>query len=448
MAYVSSVNGETGSRSERDANVEKSTHAFVDDNAASETSRKSNSHSSNADSEGKDRHLELETISSSREHAALKTVILDKAKTQPNPSQVDQSSRADHELLPLHIATIFTLPVSNLGETLETYPTATSEPCKVTGVKTFLPAGCLPIELHDSLPTDFPKWEVISREDWISRYDLLFAYNPVEPFSSDESRLQRFESRIQFEALQVHSDGTTGLTAASKLVWIWFCTSFDSENRQGHHSNRVKKIVNTVPVGLVKELASIETPAGESVLEAATSEAAGIMKDRLKQVSEDPINSPHLDSTSGVKAFWAKETESQDRLTMGYLCRMFFNVREYSVPTSFVILPYRLAPIDDGTIGMASSESGIAALKFADCLLQLTDPCSILYYIDSKSRKEYGMSLYVDAGDESLREDAFEKIEDYELDLMAFYDKVEGYFYFIDEEAGRNQDRLFATFYL
>ena len=257
-----------------------------------------------------------------------------------------------------------------------------------------------------------PKNSIISREDSISRSDLLFAYNPVEPFSSDESRLQRFESRIQFEALQVHSDGTTGLTAASKLVWIWFCTSFDSENRQGHHSNRVKKIVNTVPVGLVKELASIETPAGESVLEAATSEAAGIMKDRLKQVSEDPINSPHLDSTSGVKAFWAKETESQDRLTMGYLCRIFFNVREYSVPTSFVILPYGLAPIDDGTIGMASSESGIAALKFDDCLLQLTDPCSILYYIDSKSRKEYGMSLYVDAGDESLREDAFEKIED------------------------------------
>ena len=64
------------------------------------------------------------------------------------------------ELLPLHIATIFTLPVSTLGETLETYPTATFEPCKVTEVKTFLPAGCLPIELHDSLSTDFPKWEV------------------------------------------------------------------------------------------------------------------------------------------------------------------------------------------------------------------------------------------------------------------------------------------------
>ena len=190
------------------------------------------------------------------------------------------------ELLPLHIATIFTLPVSTLGETLETYPTTTSEPCKVTEVKTFLPAGCLPIELHDSLSMDFPKWEVeassrselmwsepknsiTSREDSISRSDLLFAYNPVEPFSSDESRLQRFESRIQFEAQQVHSNGTTGLTAASKLVWIWFCTSFDSENRQGHHTNRVKKIVNTLPVGLVKELASIETPAGESVLEAA-----------------------------------------------------------------------------------------------------------------------------------------------------------------------------------
>ena len=145
--------------------------------------------------------------------------------------------------------------------------------------------------------------------------------------------------------------------------------------------------MNTLPVGLVKELASIEAPAGESVLEAATSEATGVMKDRLKQVSEDPINSPHLDSTSGVKAFWAEEAESQDRLTMGYLCRLFFNVRESSVPTSFVILPYRLAPIDDGTIGMTSSESGIAALQFADCLLQLTDPCSILYYHRFKIKK-------------------------------------------------------------
>ena len=33
----------------------------------------------------------------SNKHAALKTGILDKAKTQPNPSQVDQSLRADHE---------------------------------------------------------------------------------------------------------------------------------------------------------------------------------------------------------------------------------------------------------------------------------------------------------------------------------------------------------------
>ena len=40
---------------------------------------------------------QTQIVSSSREHAALKTGILDKAKTQPNPSQVDQSSRADHE---------------------------------------------------------------------------------------------------------------------------------------------------------------------------------------------------------------------------------------------------------------------------------------------------------------------------------------------------------------
>ena len=75
------------------------------------------------------------------------------------------------ELLPLHIATIFTLPVSTLGETLETYPTTTSEPCKVTEVMTFLPAGCLPIELQDSLSTDFPKWEVEAS----SRSELMWS---------------------------------------------------------------------------------------------------------------------------------------------------------------------------------------------------------------------------------------------------------------------------------
>ena len=82
-----------------------------------------------------------------------------------------------------------------LHSLLETYPEATCAKCDLTGVSTFIPSGSLPLELHDRLSTDFPKWEL---EDagldsdsasttssksingpmgLIRRSDLLFAYH-------------------------------------------------------------------------------------------------------------------------------------------------------------------------------------------------------------------------------------------------------------------------------
>lgn len=60
-------------------------------------------------------------------------------------------------LLPLHIATIFTAPVPTLRALLETYPQAATERCHLGGLHTFVPPDLLPLELHDSLSTDFPK---------------------------------------------------------------------------------------------------------------------------------------------------------------------------------------------------------------------------------------------------------------------------------------------------
>ena len=356
------------------------------------------------------------------------------------------------ELLPLHIATIFTVPVKTLRQALETYPAAASEPCNVSEVTTFVPDGCLPVELHDSLSTDYPKWEITassgpklkwskikntptSREDAISRSDLLFAYNPVEPFISDETRLQRYESRILFEAQQVRDDQSLGLTVASELVWVWFCSNSSPGGDRDSNTSRVKRIVNGLPLDLVQKLGEAKAPNGANVLDVATKASVAIIKNRLGKSSDSSLVT---DGSSGVHSSIRSDALSSKTADypMGYLCREFFNVRDFSVPTSFVILPYMLARLDDGTVGMASPESAPAAMKFAEYLLQLTDPCSILYYVDAKSKKEYGISLYEQADDETLREDAFEKIEEFEEEVLAFYKKGKGYFYLIDENNG------------
>ena len=355
-------------------------------------------------------------------------------------------------LLPLHIAAIFTSPVDTLRDILESYPQASNKQCDVKNIPTFVPDECVPIELHDHLSTDFPKWEVeaseqtdsadltwskkedcsVSRENAIRRSDLMFVYNPVQSFA-DEARLYRLEARIRIDVGQIIDQESMGLTEASKRAWSIFCCSGNQ------YTESVKRILATLPLRLVQELATTRVEDNLSILEAASKEIAAIIHARLNELSRTVVS---LQCTCDEASYRSWEECQFTRLdfggrrSMGFLTRKLFNIQEKSIPTSFVILPYELEDLGNGEVGMASPDALPAAMKFAECLMQITDPRSVLYHVDAKSTEFYGHSIYENATNSAMRERAFKKIEAFESKLIQFYKKGKGYLYLIDEERG------------
>ena len=377
-------------------------------------------------------------------------------------------------ILPLHIATIFTSAVSTLRMILEAYPEAASIPCDLADLKTLVPSGLLPLELHNKLSTDFPKWEIEAKEDsnpeikWsqskshhhsfedcIRRSDLLLAYNPIEPYSHEKARLRRLESRLQYEAKLVIEDDSKTISRASQLVWVWFCTSLEPETNKAAYVKSTRRIVEGLPLSSLRLLASVKVTGGECVLDTAAQECLASIRRRLDRLSEsivplaatsklpgsDSQATSDKSSSASSKVFRTWTETQNDRLTtterglVSHLCKLIFNLEKLSYPTSFVILPYKLYKTEDGKIGIESAESATPAMKFADHILQLTDPKSILYYLDCKSIKYFRDSLYGEVEDLD-RLDAYESIKRHEEALLGLYEMGDAYLYLIDELSG------------
>jgi hypothetical protein len=376
-------------------------------------------------------------------------------------------------ILPLHIAAIFTSSVPTLRSILEAYPEAATLRCNLEGLTTFIPDNSLPLELHDNLSTDFPKWEVEAthdfhpeikwsesktakkhKEDCTRRSDLLFAYNPnLAPYRFEKSRIRRLESRVQFEAKQIVESDSERMSRAIELIWVWMCTFLESTSNRATYINSVKRIISTLPLTLVKHLASIETIDKRFVIDAANPECSGAIQKRLDCVTKMiiPIGShttvssiTDKSSASQTSIMKTREEAQSARLSLagkskgyaGLLCRTLFNVDEDIFPTSFIILPYRLTKDKNGKLGMASAESVTVAMKFAECLLQLTDARSILYFLDAKSKKHYNESFYPDIDEESARLNLHANIDEYQDELLQLYEQGEAYLYLIDEANG------------
>eukprot|EP00977_Amphora_coffeiformis_P024293 scaffold15421_cov168-Amphora_coffeaeformis.AAC.1 len=367
-------------------------------------------------------------------------------------------------LLPLHIATIFTSSVPTLRQALESYPIGAFEAAWIKGFKSFVPDGTLPIEIHDSFCTDFPKWEVekrgedetswsqcrdagmVSLDDSIRRSDLLFAYNPsIQRFWKDKARICRIECRINFEAKQVALSQRDELTKTSKLLWIWMCTFAEGKSSQAVFSKSVKNIVGDLPMSLVRMLAIIPAQSGEAVVDVAHPDCVTVIRNRLDHLSEEttPIATKSMSSrgtNSKVLQSWEENLSSKmsfaGKVSLGQICRAIFNINEKEIPTSFVILPYKLARNASGTLGMSSAESAKVAVEFADCLLKLTDPRSVLYYLDKKSKSYFGVSMYEGATDADARNKAFSDVVLFEKSLLDLYACRVAYLYLLDEESG------------
>lgn len=368
-------------------------------------------------------------------------------------------------LLPLHIATIFTSSVSILRQALEVYPVGALESASIKGFHSFVPDGALPLEIHETFCTDFPKWEVevassdgskwsknrreersTSLENTFRRSDLLFAYNTsVARFWKDKGRIQRIESRIKFEAQISAEKANHDITTAAKRLWIWLCTFAESKQEPAMFSESVRRIIDDLPMSLVRFLATIPTPNGEAVLDVAHPDCVAVIRNRLDVLAEKitPIVSPSgssKTSSSKILNSWdeiqlAKSTWTV-QLNIGQLCRSVFRINENKIPTSFVILPYRLELKKDGTLGISTKDSTVVAVKFADSLLKLTDPRSVLYFLEKKSEAYFGVSMYEGAGNTSARQNAFQRIKEFETKLLELYETRNAYLYLIDETTG------------
>ena len=354
-------------------------------------------------------------------------------------------------ILPLHVAAIFTSSVPTLRKILEAYPEASKQQCELEQLRTFVPDKSKPLELHEGLSTDFPKWEVekhdesnseiswsqepnaiFAPEDSIRRSDLLLAYNPeVEPYRFEKTRIRRLEARISFEVKNVMEGKTTKMSAAAERLWIWVCTFKEDKSMRPTYVKSVQRIVEDLPHRAILHLASVKVNETTSVLDSASPQCNKILRDRLGE------NTWSVGSTAEVfEGYLPSQLNKSWRKGMTLLCRLIFNIKEESFPTSFIVLPYQLTRTSEGKIKIASEKAAPVAMKFAESLLLLTDPRSILHFLDMKATKHYDQSMYENGADETARYQTYSKIRELEATFLGLYGYEDAYLYLIDEVNG------------
>ena len=150
---------------------------------------------------------------------------------------------------------------------LEAYPDAASVKCELKDIRTFIPDHSIPLELHDRLSTDFPKWETQQIEtnpseevtqaildktygtkNGMRRSDLMFAfYQDVLPYRKETTRIRRMEQRIRNELVDLEARGEYSLTLAAELYWVWLCDFENPEDDSDHYTDSVKRIIYSIP---------------------------------------------------------------------------------------------------------------------------------------------------------------------------------------------------------
>ncbi|KAL3916241.1 MAG: hypothetical protein SGILL_005267 [Bacillariaceae sp.] len=382
-----------------------------------------------------------------------------------NPSLCLQTGSVGR-LLPLHIAAIFTVSYSTLLSLLEAYPDAASVQCDLSSIRTFIPDQSVPLELHDRLSTDFPKWEIqridsdpneditqdildktYGTKNGMRRSDLMFSFYPhLLPYRKDEIRLLRLEKRVHQELMECEPTGDFSLSMASEILWVWMCEFENPEDVTDCYADSVERIVDSLPTRAVRYLASIENNDNRPVIDTVTSKSSDVIYNRLKSTAETdipvPVGSLNTGFSSTERSFILRQLDEDmasrfclhGRGSVGPLCRKLFNVTETAFPTSFVLLPYKLVKDEQGRLGLGSAQSAKIAMKFADSLLKLTSPTTIIHILDRKSTRFTGQSL--------VDEDNFEwwrsqpKQKELLSRFLSLYEKGPAYFYFIDEYTG------------
>ena len=370
-------------------------------------------------------------------------------------------------LLPLHIAAIFTVPYNTLRSLLETFPNAASTKCDLNEIRTFIPNDSTPLELHDRLSTDFPKWEmqrinpkqgeeitqdmldkVYNTENGMRRSDLMFAFSPkILPYRKEAYRIRRLEQMIQNEMKAQDGSDNYFLSPPAEKFWIWLCQFRNQDDSTDHYASSVAKVIDFLPFHAVRYLASINNEEGYPVIDRAMPLCADLIIHRMKKISETeipiPVRSLSTENNPKVQSLRLRQFDEdtanrfslQGKGFIGPLCRAIFNIKETAFPTSFVLLPYKLVKDQDGNLSLESSKAAKSAMEFANYLSHFTLPENIINVIDQKIEVVHGRNI-VDPTTKREYLETQQKRKNYFNEFLKLYVNEPAYFYFIDDYTG------------
>ena len=378
---------------------------------------------------------------------------------------------------------MFAVPFDTIQALLESYPEAAHVACELGHLHTYISNELLPLQLLERKRSDYvssPSGRLLAKpsgdeiepigdgngdddgikwtkstlcstniaDDLIRRSDLIFAFNPnILPFRRDAVRMKRIELIIRAEAQVAMARRTKTLEPTARAAWTWICTFDEPLDEDDTYVDVVGRIVNALDVQTVEFLAALDTPEG-TILTTAQPDCAHIIQLKLKgeQIEQyttklpsfSPQSSDQSDATrpSILKSPKAKVEPayiSDGEICRNELCREVFNIREKTIPTNFILLPYELSKNEDGSFGLVSPESASIALQFAACLTDLTQPWHVNHILEKKSIDCLGHKLTV------KRATGFQTFDWRSKNMIQQLQRLfqgKGYLYLLDEETG------------
>jgi len=263
-------------------------------------------------------------------------------------------------------------------------------------------------------------------QDFTRRSDQLFLLHPdILPYRKENIRLRRIESLIRSEAML--SD--RGISTEVQNVWTWMCTYNNRRNVYDKYDQNIHNIVDDLlPVHLSK-LINVMTKTRRPLLQEATNSIREILV-QSSEHSKENQSSVQYQSGNNQGASKKENTWNEFKYLPGIatMCNAIFNVKEELIPSSFIILPFKLQSAENCSRALLSDSDPSLAMQYANFLWTSTSCESLLTTFKWKNKQKK------DSTSETVSESC-ENANEIAVISNVYRNKV-GYLYFLDEETG------------
>ena len=376
-------------------------------------------------------------------------------------------------MLPIHIATMFEASYDTLRQLLERYPEGTEFKYN-SDTNGAASSSHLALEILETreerkesqleknnenarITEAGVRWsssiiDYVREDDFLRRSDLVFAFNPdILPYKKEAARWQRIESTIKTEAKQNVKEPNLQLSLAMANIWIWMCTYTNEKDERDNFSKNVSRIVDDLDISALDKLIKVDVGCDSTILEIANPYCREAITRKLQKINKREVTElppikeekslPVLEKKSEFRSIlktgkvtnktWKPIRHSQD---MGRLCKVIFNVREDSFPTSFIVLPYKLKLHTDGAPTLLSKADTNTAKEFAKLLLKLSESSTLYHILETKFNE--GRGVYIREKMKTQMQRHREQFEIYQQSLLELYNAGNSYLYLLDECSG------------